>query len=178
MNIVLLSGGLDSAIILHELTMQYKETLCLFIDYGQPSKEIELKSAQHLVEKYNSILKTVKIPAIALEDVVVYKGRNLYLITLAIMQSNKGDSIYIGVNESDYTCFPDCRRSFILPLRDSIYNGYGVFLEFPLINRDKLYLTKKIKEYNLQNLSWCYKPTSEGLPCHVCLSCLSHEGNL
>jgi len=102
--VVLLSGGVDSAYILHKVTRKFVEggprarssslgvgdkTVALFVDYGQPSASAEWLSAQAIAEAVCVPISRVDVAGVGLGDMGNREGarvvpaRNLWLIALA-----------------------------------------------------------------------------------------------
>jgi 7-cyano-7-deazaguanine synthase len=136
MNIVNLSGGLDSTVCL-ALAAQEGPALALTFDYGQRHR-VELDraaaiatryGAEHLVFKFDATQwggSALTDPAI---DVPTYDGssgddsipvtyvpaRNLVFLSVAmgVAEVRNADAVYMGVNALDYSGYPDCRPEFI-----------------------------------------------------------------
>jgi 7-cyano-7-deazaguanine synthase len=136
MNIVNLSGGLDSTVCL-ALAAQEGPALALTFDYGQRHR-VELEraaaiatryGAEHLVFKFDATQwggSALTDPAI---DVPTYDGssgddsipvtyvpaRNLVFLSVAmgVAEVRNADAVYMGVNALDYSGYPDCRPEFI-----------------------------------------------------------------
>jgi 7-cyano-7-deazaguanine synthase len=136
MNIVNLSGGLDSTVCL-ALAAEEGPALALTFDYGQRHR-VELDraaaiatryGAEHLVFKFDATQwggSALTDPAI---DVPTYDGssgddsipvtyvpaRNLVFLSVAmgVAEVRNADAVYMGVNALDYSGYPDCRPEFI-----------------------------------------------------------------
>ena len=61
-SIILLSGGLDSVVSLAVAKEQYNITFALTFDYGQRSKEQEIRSAAVIAEYYGIEHKIIEVP--------------------------------------------------------------------------------------------------------------------
>lgn len=145
--IVLLSGGLDSAVTLLIAKKEYNfSIIALTFDYGQRHK-VEIENAKKLAQKYSAekhiILKLplTEIGGSALTDVnievpegkvdrneipVTYvPARNLIFLSYAtaIAEVNDISDIFIGVNFIDYSGYPDCRPEFIKSFENTINVG-------------------------------------------------------
>ena len=127
---VLLSGGLDSAVVLSLYVQANGATpLCLSFDYGQRHK-VELQYAAEQARSVGADHKVIRIdPAVtrgssltgsgqvpkkgAKGDVpsTFVRGRNALFITHAVAMG--ADSVYIGANVVDYSGYPDCRGPFL-----------------------------------------------------------------
>jgi 7-cyano-7-deazaguanine synthase len=187
--IVLLSGGLDSAICLH-LALERGCSLnvrAIAIDYGQ-RHTTELVSARRIARRAGVELLevTAKIPwqASALTggggDVVV-PGRNAILATIAAAHV-PGGTVVMGCCLDDAERFPDCRPAFIDALDDMLRLALNVRLDAPLVHRTKaeaLRLARTVRgAWDAVALSWsCYAPQDAGArrptKCGTCLACVT-----
>jgi 7-cyano-7-deazaguanine synthase len=144
--IVLLSGGMDSAVLLWLSKKEFEKVYAISFDYGQRHK-VELKYAKELaklaqVEKHIITqiphYSEIKISALLNEDVSVPKGeypqkeppittvpmRNLTFLSIAgaFADALEIDHIGIGVHALD-SPYPDCRPEFITSAEAAINAG-------------------------------------------------------
>ncbi len=135
-SIVLLSGGLDSAVTA-AIAVKKSDAAFLHVNYGQRTEARELKAfnaiADHLFIKRRlcaDITYLSQIGGSALTDhsIEVPEGpspegvipatyvpfRNAHLLAIAVSWAEVlgAKEIYIGAVEEDATGYPDCRRSF------------------------------------------------------------------
>jgi 7-cyano-7-deazaguanine synthase len=174
--VVLLSGGLDSAVVLAGCVASGDECLALAFDYNQPHV-IELEKADGIANHYGVRLIGLRAPVMPLVDDVVFSGRNLVFAALAIAQAqaHKFDRVAVGCNASDWARFPDCRPDFWRGL-DRLAEVYGISVVTPLIYMSKREVVEKARELNVPiELTWsCYSPQDEK-PCGSCLACKTRE---
>lgn len=137
--VVLISGGLDSAVVGTIAKCERYDLFCLTVEYGQRhAKEIEhaKKVADALrVEEHKIIkvpLKELATSALTDDDVDVPKdrtdeeigadipptyvpARNSVLLSLALAYAEtvEADAVFIGAHAQDYSGYPDCRPEFI-----------------------------------------------------------------
>ena len=136
--VVLLSGGLDSAIACAMAANDGLDLYCLSFDYGQTLKgELERarKLARHYGAKEHKILQIglasiggsaltdpgIDIPTDRKENEMAdipssyVPARNTIFLSIALAWAEvlDADHIYIGVNAVDYSGYPDCRPDFI-----------------------------------------------------------------
>lgn len=136
--IVLLSGGLDSAVTLYFAKKNGYKCYCLSFDYGQ-SHCREIASARSIAKKAGSELKTVKISLpwkgsslldtkIKIPEAVqplgrkfsgeipstYVPGRNIIFLSFAVSYAEaiKAEAVFIGAHAQDYSGYPDCRPEF------------------------------------------------------------------
>lgn len=136
--VVLLSGGLDSAVTAALARERGFSLVALSFDYGQ-RHAIELRAAQrvanalrverHVVQRidlraFGGSALTDAIPVPKHERVtemeagipVTYvPARNTIFLAfaLALAETSAAEDIFIGVNALDYSGYPDCRPDFI-----------------------------------------------------------------
>lgn len=134
--IVLLSGGLDSAVVLGIAKSLNRECLALSFDYGQRHK-VELEAARKIASHYQIPQKLITIDPTAFGNSSLVSGkeipkdrtvaeiqkatpstyvpaRNSLFLAFAMAQAElfRAEEIYIGANALD-TTYPDCRSEFI-----------------------------------------------------------------
>lgn len=171
--LVLLSGGLDSTVVL-ALSKEAK-VVCAAIgfDYGQAHK-IELEKAEGIAKHYDVMFERVRLPVLPHVDDVVFAGRNMILAAMAvgIAQASGFTNIAIGCNKSDWEHFPDCRPSFWEPIKRAA-ETYGIIVETPLLYDTKQDIVKLAKTLGVPiEKTWsCYAPNAAGEPCGKCLAC-------
>jgi len=136
--VVLVSGGLDSAVTLAVAMRDGHDCLAVTFDYGQRHR-VELECANRVVASAGVMEhRTVAIDASALAGSALTGGgsvphgrskssigegipdtyvpaRNLVFLSLvlAIAETAGARSLYIGANAVDYSGYPDCRGEFL-----------------------------------------------------------------
>jgi 7-cyano-7-deazaguanine synthase len=110
-------------------------------------------------------------------------ARNTIFLSYALAWAEviPADHIFLGVNAIDYSGYPDCRPEFIeafenlanLATKAGI-EGRRFEIHTPLIKFSKAEIIRKAVELgvDLSLTHSCYDPTSEGLACGKCDSCL------
>lgn len=136
--IVLLSGGLDSAVALYYAIDKGYECLCLVFDYGQRHRK-EIESAKRIAQSAGCLLQIVKITlpwkgsSLLEKKIRINKGvrapesqsvreipstyvpgRNIIFLSFALSYAEavNADAIFIGSHSQDYSGYPDCRPGF------------------------------------------------------------------
>ena len=198
--IVLFSGGLDSTTVLHHAISEGYKCLALTIDYNQ-RHNYEIQSSQNYLNHYDidglifkidltqiggSALTDEKIDVpIATDDeipITYVPARNTIFLSIASAYAEKHNiyDIFIGVNQIDYSGYPDCRPEFIKSIQTSInlgtksgVNGSDIRINTPLINMSKKEIIKY--GYNLgidySKTVSCYQLDNEGRACGKCDAC-------
>lgn len=132
--IVLLSGGVDSCVVLASAMKKGLDCLCLSFHYNQRHK-IELEAAKEIAKYYNAKHKIITIDptAFSLSSLVTKEeipknrtieqitnseipntyvpGRNTLFIAYAAIQAEiyEAKEIHVGANLLDFHAYPDCR---------------------------------------------------------------------
>lgn len=189
-SIVLLSGGIDSAVALAHT----KAELAISVNYGQTHRR-ELLAAEAVAKYYNVEHHEVNVSA-ALDipcaltghgqipeqhatepDATVVPGRNLMLISIAVAwaQAWGYGAVVVGANADDHAGYKDCRPAFLDRLSDATQDGYGVQVWAPLRKMTK----RQVVEFGRQlgvplGLTWsCYRGGAD--PCNRCGACESRN---
>ena len=205
--VVLLSGGLDSATTLAIAAEMGFECFALTFRYGQ-RHEVEVGASVAVGESLGIVEQRIididlgQFGGSALTDsaIEVPKGRdeigdegpipityvparNLVFLSYAVAWGEVlgAFDIFIGVNVTDYSGYPDCRGEFIESFEQTANlataattEGKGRFtIHTPIIEMTKAEIILKGTElgvdYSLTHS--CYDPDGEGRPCGGCDSC-------
>lgn len=191
-SVLLLSGGIDSLVV---LAMEYAAgpvPLCLSVDYGQRHWR-ELDAAERIARHYGATLREVafprgllagsaltgqgEVPRARHDDPVqaatVVPGRNLLLISVAgaFAAQHGCDRVLIGAHAGDAAIYPDCRPEFIEAASATLRHGCGVSVVAPLLDMDKAGVVARGKVLGAPlELAWsCYQGSVE--PCGECGAC-------
>lgn len=200
--VILLSGGLDSATVLACARAQGYECYTMSFDYGQRHRsELEasalisktLGAVEHKVIGINldgiggsaltDTAMDVPVASTGTDIPVTYvPARNTVFLSLALGWAEvlQAYDIFIGVNDVDYSGYPDCRMAFIeafervanLATREGV-QGRAFRIQAPLQSLSKADIiqlgTQLGVDYAL-TVS-CYQADNEGRACGVCDSC-------
>jgi 7-cyano-7-deazaguanine synthase len=146
--VVLLSGGLDSSVVLAMAIDEGYRVHALTVDYGQRHQR-ELDAARAMAKHHGVDHKTVrvdlsafggsaltdgliKVPADTPEEEIgasipptYVPGRNTVFISIAAAwaEALDGEAVFIGANAVDYSGYPDCRPEFIEAMQRTIDLG-------------------------------------------------------
>lgn len=180
--LVLLSGGLDSAVVLASHIKSGDLCLALGFDYGQPHR-IELERAQQIADHYYTPFEIITLPGMPKVDDVVFSGRNLVFASIAIAtaQARGFEHVAVGCNASDWSRFPDCRPPFWRAV-ETCAQAYGVSVSVPLIYAWKTDVVQTARKLGVPiELTWsCYSPLNviqagKYVPCGECLACKTRK---
>jgi 7-cyano-7-deazaguanine synthase len=158
--VVLLSGGLDSAVALYVAQKKGFDCLCLIFDYGQRHRK-EIRQALEIARQARCPAHIVKISlpwkGSALLDNNIkmpqgiraqeHKGtsklpstyvpaRNIIFLSFALScaEAIKAKAIFIGAHIQDYSGYPDCRPEFFRAFSKVMATGTGSALTKQKIN--------------------------------------------
>jgi 7-cyano-7-deazaguanine synthase len=146
--IVLLSGGLDSAVTLYFAKKEGFTCRCLIFDYGQRHKR-EIESAKRiakaagcqyrilnirlpwrgssLLDKKALITQQAGCRAVKRTDIPLtyVPGRNIIFLSfaLSLAETVGAKDIFIGAHSQDYSGYPDCRKEFFQAFNRVINTG-------------------------------------------------------
>jgi 7-cyano-7-deazaguanine synthase len=206
--LILFSGGLDSTTVLHHAITKGYDCIPLTIDYNQ-RHSYEIKSSQKYLKnlKLNGYVFKIDLTQIggsALTDeainvptemnsgipITYVPARNTIFLSIASAYAEKMaiDHIFIGVNQIDYSGYPDCRPDFIDSFKTTInlgtktgVDGKQLEINSPLINMSKKDIIKYGHDMGIdysQTVS-CYQLDNNGNACGHCDACkLRKEGFL
>ena len=111
-------------------------------------------------------------------------ARNTVLLSLllGLAEVVEADQLFIGANTVDYSGYPDCRPAFLeafeklasLATVAGAEHGVRFRVRAPLLELSKAEIIRRGLSLGVDyGLTWsCYDPTSDGLPCGHCDSCI------
>lgn len=193
--LVLLSGGQDSTTCLALAKRDCKEVYTLCLDYGQRHR-VELAQARKIAQLAKvpfqmidlNFLSQLNPNALVCSDMQIESkagelpntfvpGRNALFLNVAAMfaYQHQIQMIYIGVCETDFSGYPDCRAGFISSMNQALNLAMERDFEIktPLMHLNKAQTVQLMRD--LGHMDWlkeshtCY----EGLrpACGVCPAC-------
>lgn len=179
--LVLLSGGIDSAAVLHWAFQTHEQIGAISYRYHQrPHREI--LAVHRLLQSYPAKLYEVPLPFLRESSSVdVPEGyipnRNMifYSIAAYFAETSGSTSLVGGHSAEDENPFPDAGVPFFEALQSLINSALlsgTIQIELPLAHLTKLQVLQKAIEWNvpLQHTWSCYRDAS--VPCRKCVSCI------
>jgi 7-cyano-7-deazaguanine synthase len=205
--IILLSGGLDSATTMAVARSENFQCYALTFAYGQRHRR-EIEAAKKVAESLGAAehrIIEIDLGAFggsALTDAVIdvpkdrtdldnsaqipvtyVPARNTIFLSYALAWAEVlgAFDIFIGVNSTDYSGYPDCRAEFIAAFEKTAnlataaaVKGRGRYrIHTPIIEMTKAQIiqtgTKLGVDYSLTHS--CYDPNEQGRSCGRCDSC-------
>lgn len=196
-SVILLSGGVDSAVCLTMEQPDKEGVHTLTVDYGQRHRR-EIEHAAQIAQHFGvpNICVTVDprlFGGSALTDISIdlpighaeepdatyVPARNTVLLALgaAYAETVGARRLVIGANLDDAGAYPDCRARYIQAFRDVLIEGTigHVWVHAPLLTFTKAEVILMAKGMGVLDLAWsCYAGGPE--PCGTCGACVSMAG--
>jgi 7-cyano-7-deazaguanine synthase len=205
--VVLLSGGMDSATTLAIARSEGFQCYALTFRYGQRHQR-EIEAAKKIAHSLSVVEHRIididlrQFGGSALTDLTIevpkdtaeldnqnqipptyVPARNTIFLSYALAWAEVLDvfDIFIGVNTTDYSGYPDCRAEFIIAFEKTAnlataaaVQGRGQYrINTPIIDMTKARIilagTKLCVDYSLTHS--CYDPDEQGRSCGRCDSC-------
>ncbi|PIP67546.1 MAG: 7-cyano-7-deazaguanine synthase QueC [Candidatus Omnitrophica bacterium CG_4_9_14_0_2_um_filter_42_8] len=195
--VVLLSGGMDSAVTLFIAKKKGFKPYCLAFDYGQRHKK-EILFAKKMAKaakaeftllkirlpwKNSALLdKNIKVPenrkfSSGIDIPATYvPARNTVFLSFALSYAEAigAKAVFIGANAIDFSGYPDCRPQYYRVFNELFKKAIklkDIKIITPLLYKTKEDIVKLGRCLGVDfNLTWsCYKGGSR--PCGVCDAC-------
>jgi 7-cyano-7-deazaguanine synthase len=169
--LVLLSGGVDSASCVAFYKRLGHNVSSVFVDYGQPVRDEERKSATAVAAHYAISLFTVHTSGPEISHAGEIIGRNAFLICTAVLfhPAHRG-LLVLGIHQG--TPYYDCSEAFagdVGRIVDGCTNG-KISLGTPFVKWTKQMVYEfALREQVPIDLTW----SCEKGPTHACGHCLS-----
>ncbi|MBN6812937.1 7-cyano-7-deazaguanine synthase [Kocuria marina] len=172
---VLLSGGIDSTLVVDLVLQSHRHVTALFIDYGQQSVGAERKASQEIATHFGISWSSVTIGGISTAAGEI-PGRNDLLIAAASVAYPR-HSIAIGTHAG--TGYSDCSPEHGAAwqgLLDVQYAGV-VQLLAPLASLSKAEVVALALDRRIP-LGHTYSCEAASVPCEACRSCADRRSLL
>ncbi len=198
--VVLLSGGMDSAVVLAMAREQGYACHALSILYGQ-RHAVELLAARRVVAMLgatehkvltldlraiggSALTGDIDVPESPSSGIPVtyVPARNTVFLSLALGYAEVigAADLFLGVNAVDYSGYPDCRPAFVeaferlanVATRAGV-EGAGLRIHAPLMSMSKADIVREGLHLGVdfaQTIS-CYQADDDGLACGRCDAC-------
>lgn len=168
--IILLSGGVDSTVILALAKQQRKVCFTISFDYGQRHR-LELRAAKNIARFYDvpyqmikiditclntsSLTSFLEVPKASSLETLKKEGtpstyvpaRNTIFLShaLAYAECLQVDEIHFGANKDDYSSYPDCRPEYFTAFQAMVNTATKQSTEKkpPTIVTPLIHLTKR-----------------------------------
>lgn len=199
--VVLLSGGMDSAVALALARVDGFRAHALSVRYGQ-RHSAELDAAKRVAASLgvsshrvididlraiggSALTADIAVPEAPTAGIPVtyVPARNTVLLALALGQAEVlgARAIYVGVNAVDYSGYPDCRPQFIaaferlanVATKAQTDGGLTIRIEAPLMALSKAAIVRAGRELGVDFALTvsCYQADADGRACGRCDAC-------
>jgi 7-cyano-7-deazaguanine synthase len=204
--VVLLSGGMDSAVTLAMAQAEGYECHALSVNYGQ-RHESELQAAKRVCAMFGAVqhkevpvdlrcfggsalTADIDVPESASLGIPVtyVPARNTIMLSVALSWAEVlgAEAVFCGVNAVDYSGYPDCRPEYIKAFEamanlatQAAIEGRRMHIRTPIIAMTKADIVREGVRLGVdfsQTVS-CYQADAQGLACGRCDACrLRAEG--
>lgn len=197
-SLVVLSGGMDSAVVLAYAKEFHSEVHAVHFQYGSKHNDRELPAAQALAKHYGATLTVIALPFINehfksdllksggevpeghYEDlsmkrtVVPFRNGIMLSIAAGLAESIGASFVVLGNHAGDHAIYPDCRTDFISTMYAAIETGtYAhIHLESPFLTMTKADIASEGNRLHVPfELTWsCYKGGTKH--CGKCGTCV------
>lgn len=193
--VLLLSGGIDSTVLLVKGLHEDHDMYCLSVWYGGLHEEMEKRALHLLWNTYQFEWKQIKLELPKLSNTSVNKHtaivnaassvipmRNTLLLSLGAAWASgiTAHKIWLGANQDDQHDYVDCRPEFCQAYNQLLEKALGwdylPIVEMPLVNMTKTEIVQLGQQFGIDwSLTWtCYTP-QDGHPCQTCPACLLRQ---
>ncbi len=198
--VVLVSGGMDSAVTIAHARAQGFDCYALSVDYGQRhhselDASVRVAAAQHALVHKTVHIDLRSLGGSALTDdinvpespsagipVTYVPARNTIMLSVAMGWAEVlgARDVFCGVNAVDYSGYPDCRPEFIAAFEQLAQlatkagvEGLGFRVHAPLMRMSKADIVRRGAELNVDFAMTvsCYQADDFGRACRRCDAC-------
>jgi 7-cyano-7-deazaguanine synthase len=198
--VILVSGGMDSAVVLAIAQAQGFACYALSVRYGQRHSAeldaaIELTKSQGAIEHKtvavdlrslggSALTADIDVPEMPSEGIPVtyVPARNTIMLSMALGWAEVlgANDIFCGVNAVDYSGYPDCRPEFIAAFQQLAnlatkvgVEGAGLRIHAPLIAMSKADIAREGLRLGVDfsRTVSCYQADTQGRACRRCDAC-------
>jgi len=188
--VVLISGGMDSALCIAIAVNSGYEVAGLHLNYGQRTEKRELQAFNDITEFYhikNKLIVDVshlaQIGGSSLTDksievsqadllskevpssYVPFRNANILSIAVSWAEVIGANAIYIGAMQLDSSGYPDCRRVF--------FDAFETTIELGTKPETKIKIITPIIDYSKKDI--VVEGSKLGVPFHLTWSCYKQE---
>jgi 7-cyano-7-deazaguanine synthase len=173
-DVVLLSGGVDSAAALSLAREGERNVTALFIDYGQPAASRERIASGLVATHYGISGRHVSCNGMHFGPGEI-RGRNALLVHMALLSLvQQSGRIILGIHAG--TPYRDCSPEFVRVMQDSLdfHTGGRVSLVAPFIDHSKSEVYGIARRLGVP-VGLTYSCEAGNEPCGGCLSCRDRQ---
>jgi 7-cyano-7-deazaguanine synthase len=199
--VILLSGGMDSGVLLAWARPRYRRICALSFDYGSKHAEKELVMAEQLARAYDAPFTKVLLPFInelfsssllkSGEDIpegpyrtdnissTVVPFRNGVMLSIAVgyAETLGIQDVLIASHSGDHPIYPDCREEFTAAMSEAATLGtftpVRIRAPFSGFNKKEIAQTGRDLGFDFTRTWSCYKGLD--LHCGMCATCIERK---
>lgn len=187
--VCLVSGGIDSTVLLFRLQKDGYKIIPLHFNYGQKAEKLERQAVEQICKTLHLKPEIIDVsglrlipsgltdPDISPVTQPIFPCRNLLFLTLAAAYATTKAIDVIAVGFLGDSLFPDQTKEFVkkaeIIISDAVGNRISILV--PFIELNKLEVIRLAKKYNISlDITYsCYAGTTP--PCGNCLSCIDRK---
>jgi 7-cyano-7-deazaguanine synthase len=173
-DLVLCSGGMDSATLAAQLCGTGQTPELYFVDYGQPAAAAERQSVHAIAVRLSLTVMVAHVGGLDVPEQGEITGRNMMLVTLALAAHPHVRSIGIGIHAG--TGYRDCSSDFV-DLAQQVLDFHrdgGCRLVAPFVDWSKADVVALAVQLDLP-IGMTYSCETGDRPCGSCRSCRDRE---
>ncbi len=195
--VLILSGGLDSGVLLSFLRHLDKQVHALSFDYGSKHNEAELAKAAELCQLFAVKHQVLSLPFIGSlfqssllrsggpipdghyqddtmrQTVVPFRNGIMLAIAAGYAESIEFDLVLLGSHAGDHAIYPDCRPGFNEAMsaacRAGTYNGVQILSPFAFMDKREIAELGRAMDFDFLRTWTCYK--GGAIHCGTCGAC-------
>lgn len=196
--VIILSGGMDSGVMLADLSRKMEIRAALFFLYGSKHNYNEMVYAEKLAARYGVPFHKIELPFInqlfdssllsssseevpdghyeeenMKSTVVPFRNGIMMAIATGFAESTGADAVLLGSHSGDHAIYPDCRPEFnaaiALAARLGTYNNVQVMTPYSGISKTGIARIGYELGFPFEETWTCYK--GRELHCGTCGSC-------
>lgn len=170
--LVLLSGGVDSAVVLALLFRSGHSPSALWVDYGQPAAEAERIASRALAARFHAPWHEAAVGGLASPPAGEFPGRNDLLVALGAAFAG-GGAVAVGVHAG--TGYADCSPTWVNGWQAHLSSQHtGGMLLAPLTEASKAEVLVMAEELGVP-LELAHSCETGPTACGTCSSCADRE---
>ncbi len=202
--VILLSGGMDSGVLLAWSRDRYEQIHGLYFDYGSKHTAREYRKADELAQHYRAILTKIDLPFIGElfsssllasgEDIpegpyaetnissTVVPFRNGIMLSIAAgyAENLHIPTVLIASHGGDHPIYPDCRPGFTAAMskaaRKGTFTGVSILAPFASYDKKRIAELGRKLAFDFRMTFSCYK--GHEIHCGNCATCLERKAAL
>jgi 7-cyano-7-deazaguanine synthase len=199
--VILLSGGMDSGVMLAWARPRFSHLHALSFDYGSKHAAKELIMAQHLAEVYGAFFTKVELPFVNTlfsssllqsgeeipngpyiadsisSTVVPFRNGIMLSVAVGYAETHQIPIVLIASHSGDHPIYPDCTLEFTEAMSQAASLGTfaGVKVDAPFAGFDKKQIAGIGRDLDFDfTRTWsCYKGLE--VHCGACATCLERK---